>query len=162
MISDAAYTALKQESGRRPNSKGVLAAALRLYQENFLAAQKANPSLTKAKIEALQLMPTSVVSLFDQSEREFKTTARNAMLPARIIRSFGDAIINIALNLVSSILFVLISVGVYLSMQDTAQNVFQSLGLDVRPASERPEPAGNAESEAAASIDRQDLAPSPH
>jgi hypothetical protein len=139
VISDAAFTALEQEAARRSNSKAVLAAALRLYQENYLAARKANPNLTRVNAEALLLMPTSIASLLDQSEREFNSTARAALLPERIGKSFGDAVLSIVLNIISSILFVVISIGVYLSMQDTAKNLFQSFGLDVRTVSEEVE-----------------------
>lgn len=68
----------------------------------------------------------------DQSEIEFRDTARKAVLPERLGRSLKDVAWNVMLNLIATVLFVLISILIYLSMQDTAQNFFEGLGLEVR------------------------------
>lgn len=142
MLSDAAYDALKQASATRRHSRAVLSTALRLYQENYLTMKAANSAMTPQKFEALQLVPTSITSLLDQSEREFRNFAKEATLPERISRGIKDAAWNISLNITASLIFVVLSVGAYLALQSTAQDFFQSIGFDVQPAREiaTPEP----------------------
>ena len=48
----------------------------------------------------------------------------------------SEAAWTVFLNIVANIVFIAISVAVYLSMQDTAKNFFKSLGFEVRPSIE--------------------------
>ncbi len=132
MISDHAYSVLKSaiQQGRFP--EGVFATSLRLYQENFEATQVANAGMTRAQIEKLLLVPTNIKSLIDQSEKEFRENSKNLLFKERTGRTIGDALWNVFLNIAANIIFVLISIGVYLSMQDTAQNALRSLGIETQ------------------------------
>ena len=136
VISDAAYQQLQTAAAQKGLSKGVFGTALRLYQENCTTTLAAG-NIPKAQVERLLLSSVNITSLLDQSVIEFKAEARKALFKERAVRSFKDAGWNIAVNILANIIFILLSILVYLSMQDTAQNTFRSLGVDVRPSIEQ-------------------------
>jgi len=132
LISDSAYDQIKTSFDRDKIHDGAFAMALTLYQKNF--EDLVGLGKTEAEAEATLLTDITITSLKDQSIRGFQGHAKRAVMGDRAKEGFGSAMYNIFLNVVGNVVFIVLSVVVYLTMQDTAKNFFSSMGFLSPPA----------------------------
>jgi hypothetical protein len=138
VISDAAYTALSAEAQRRSVPSGVLGEALYLYQKNYTDLHVSNSALTDSDIERTCLLPTTIDSVLEGAQRQFKNNAIVTTRKERIVASVKSVATSLTLGVISNVIFVMLMLIFYVVARDTAPGVLKSIGIELAADAQQP------------------------
>lgn len=144
MLSSKTYKILVEYADQRSYSKLELAEAIRLFCSDFKNIDDSpDNKLTKAAIGTSLTSKTNLGHIFESAKTNVKVNAEGLMAPEMRKASIRDGFHSVFWNIVSNVLFIILSIIIYFVIRATAEdflsNVTTSQSPEISELSEKSE-----------------------